>query len=387
MKKLAIITTHPIQYYAPVFQRLQERGGVLLKVFYTLGTDSRFRNDPGFGQKISWDIPLLEGYEFEWVLNTAVRPGSDRFNGIVNPTLNKRVAQWAPHAILVIGWAYDSHLKALRYFHRRVPVYFRGDSTLLQERRGVKSLLRGLCLKWVYRHVDHAFYNGSHNKAYFKKYGFREQELTFAPHAVDNDRFALDRSEEAATLRRVLGVSATDILIVFAGKFEPVKQVALLVAAFNELERSGVHLLLVGSGAEENRLRRQAASGREAARIHFMGFRNQTEMPVIYQAADLFCLPSGSETWGLSINEAMACKKAILASDRCGCAVDLVQPGYNGFIFKSGDQQHLLSCLEQLTADKEQLRQFGQASAIRIAPWNFFNIATAITNVLTNETD
>jgi len=108
-------------------------------------------------------------------------------------------------------------------------------------------------------------------------------------------------------------------------------------------------------------------------------------MPVLYQAADLFCLPSTSETWGLSINEAMACGTAILASDSVGCAADLVKTGENGAVFRSGDENNLARNLLHLTTDKAQLVRLGRQSELIIKDWSFLYIAEAIENKLLNE--
>src|SRR5476651_75479 len=110
MKKLAIITTHPIQYYAPVFKLLQQRGNIDIKVFYTWGDAAPDKHDPGFNQAITWDIPLLDGYNYTWVKNTATDPGSHHFNGMVNPGLIDEIKNYDANALLVIGWAYYSHL-------------------------------------------------------------------------------------------------------------------------------------------------------------------------------------------------------------------------------------------------------------------------------------
>lgn len=385
MRKLAIITTHPIQYYAPVFKLLQQRAKIELMVFYTVGRQKGLNYDPGFGKAVNWDIPLLDGYPYEWVNNIAATPGSDHFKGIVNPNLIDKIKRWHPDAILVYGWSYHGHLKAIRYFKNRTPVYFRGDSTLLNEPSGFKKILKIIFLRWIYRHINHAFYVGKNNKAYFIKYGLTEKQLTFAPHAIDNHRFNKSRVDEARELRSSLKIKQDDILILFAGKFEPVKNVELLLSSFIDLNRQNVHLLLVGNGINEAELKAQASSSMLSGNIHFLDFKNQAYMPVIYQSADLFCLPSKSETWGLSINEAMACEKAILASDKVGCAADLVKNGQNGAVFKSGEINDLTECLQELTENRAQLVKFGLRSGLMIEDWNFTNIAEAIEQKLLGE--
>jgi len=376
MKKLAIITTHPIQYYSPVFKLLHQRQQIEIRVFYTWGEGSMNKFDPGFGKTVQWDLPLLEGYPYEWVINTSKNPGSSSFSGIVNPGLIQQIKNYAPDAILIYGWAYTSHLKVLRHFKNKIPIIFRGDSNLLREQSGFKTLLRFAFLKWIYTHVDHALYVGTNNKAYFKKYGLKEQQLSFAPHAIDNERFAQDRNEEAKALRDELGLTDKDVLILFAGKFEDIKAPFLLLDAFQAIDKKNVHLLLVGNGALENELKLKAAGN---PNIHFMAFQNQSFIPVVYQACDIFCLPSKSETWGLAINEAMVCQKAVLASDKVGSAIDLIIPGNNGAIFKESSLADLVLQLNTLAGKKrEELQSMGKSSRQIINDWNFEEQAQAI---------
>jgi glycosyltransferase involved in cell wall biosynthesis len=240
-------------------------------------------------------------------------------------------------------------------------------------------------LKWVYGHISHAFYVGENNKAYYKKFGLKESQLSFAPHAIDNKRFESDRKNEAGELRSSLNINDQDILVLYAGKFEQVKNVDLLLQAFTALNRKNVHLLLTGNGPDEEKLKDLAGRSSASANIHFMDFKNQSYMPVLYHGADLFCLPSKSETWGLSINEAMACGTAILASDKAGCAADLVQVGENGAVFRSGDVNNLVDTLQHLTNDKARLTRFGQKSKVIIRNWDFLHIAMAVEKKLMNE--
>jgi glycosyltransferase involved in cell wall biosynthesis len=378
--KLAIITTHPIQYYAPVFKLLHERGQVELKVFYTWGEDSQKSHDPGFNKTVKWDISLLDGYPYEWVKNTSITPGSHNFRGIINPELPQQIEAYNPDAILIYGWAYSGHLKTIRYFKNKVPVYFRGDSTLLNKQKGIKSFLKSIFLKWVYGHIYHAFNVGTNNKTYFKRYGLKEDQLSFAPHAIDNARFQADQSQQAQELRASLNIAADDILILYAGKFEPVKNVKTLVAAFANITQSNVHLLLVGNGVDEPDLVSYAKTNK---RLHFLNFVNQSYIPAVYQAADIYCLPSISESWGLAVNEAMACGKAVLVSDKVGCAVDLVIPGKNGNIFEAANVGDLTKKLTQLiNQGKSGLLRMGKYSQQIIKIWNFETQVKAIEAVL-----
>lgn len=395
MKKLAIVVTHPIQYYTPVFQLLAKQ--CHLKVFYTWG-DNWLKNkfDPGFGKNVEWDIPLLNGYEYEFVENTAKQPGSHHGKGIINPNIITKIAGFRPNAILIYGYTYHSHFGVMKHFKGKIPVWFRGDSTLLDKESPLKSILKECYLKWVYSYVDKAFYVGTNNKAYFKKYGLIEKQLIFAPHAVDNKRFAENRQEEATMLRNSLGINKEAILILFAGKLESKKNPELLLKAFMKIyERQAtknIHLLFIGNGVLENSLKSQSDSYRISnlnpmaigSQIHFIDFQNQTQMPTVYQACNIFCLPSQgpNETWGLAINEAMAVGKAIIASNKVGCAVDLVKENINGTIFENNNINSLAAKLQHLVKDKQLLVQYGEQSKKIIAEWSFEKQVTALTQQL-----
>lgn len=386
MKKLAIITTHPIQYYAPLFQLLNQHKKLEIKVFYTWGEAGLNPNDPGFGLKISWDIPLLEGYDYQFEKNTAKHSGSHGFWGIKNPDLIKNIKAWKADALLVFGWAYQSHLQALIHFKNKIPVFFRGDSTLIDKKNSVKNSIKNFLLRLIYSCVDHAFYVGNNNKAYFKYFGLQEEQLSFVPHSIDNERFATERLAEKSLFRQKLGINTDEILILFAGKLEPKKNPELLLQAFETLNQPNTHLLFTGNGPLEKELKAKKTLLKTASRIHFLDFQNQLQMPVVYQSCDLFCLPScgPGETWGLAVNEAMACSKAILVSDQVGCAADLISKGKNGFIFQSGNEADLVLKLQLLCQHQSKLKAYGQASAEIIKSWNFDATAIAIENAILN---
>lgn len=381
MKTLAVISTHPIQYYAPVFRLLAQR--VNLKVFYTWGNASLDKLDPGFGKRIEWDIPLLEGYNYEFLTNIAKDPGSHHKMGIINPDIIDRITSFEPSAILVYGYAYDSHLKVMRHFKGKTPIWFRGDSTLLDRQSFLKKLAKEIYLKYVYKNVDRALYVGTANKTYFKQYGLKENQLVFSPHAIDNQRFSEDHRSESYNLRLRLGISENDILILFAGKLEEKKDPILLLEAFIKLNSEApkrkykVHLLFVGNGELENDIKSKVKSPKlnEAIsnQIHFLDFQNQRQMPIIYQACNLFCLPSKGpgETWGLAVNEAMAASKAILVSDKVGCGKDLILENRNGLKFRSGNLADLTQKLSFLSDDIDRLKEMGNKSRKIISEWNF----------------
>lgn len=380
MKRLAIITSHPIQYNAPLFKLLAQQTSFQTKVFYTWGqTKSGAVYDPDFRQTFSWDIPLLDGYDYEFIENTSSKPGAGNFWGIQNELLFPVIDQFKPDALMIYGWSFHSHLKTILHYSKKCTIIFRGDSTLLDEAPGfsVKKILRRIFLKWVYSKIDIALYTGKANKEYYLKHGLKEEQLIFAPHAIDNSRFEDHDDifqEKAYALRRELEIPETATVFLFAGKMELKKNPELLVKAFLKTGDHHSFLVMAGNGVLKEELVKNYSS---YTSVKFLPFQNQSQMPVLYRMADVFVLPSQGpgETWGLSVNEAMASSRPVIVSDKCGCAADLVENGINGFVFESGNLQQLINYLSKCLVKKDRI---AMASASRERIKNFTHNKTII---------
>jgi glycosyltransferase involved in cell wall biosynthesis len=370
--RLAIVVSHPIQYYAPLYRRLARRDDVAIRVFFTWHAGGAAVEDRGFGMPVAWDIPLTVDYDLELVPNVASDPGTHHFFGLNNPTLVERVVAWQPNVVHVTGWAWLSHLWALRAFRRKgIPTLFRGDSHLLD---GIPSLPRWwtkrVALKRVFSWPTGFLVVGAANRAYYQAFGVRPDRLFACPHSIDVGRFAqpaemLER--EAAGWRDQLGIAEDRCVLLFAGKFERKKRPLELMHAVRALPDPGPVLLMVGSGELEAEVHALAAANPERFRV--LPFQNQSRMAVVYRLGDLCVLPSAfGETWGLAVNEALACSRPVLVSDRVGCAQDVVDESC-GRIFSSSDPLALPRVLKELTENRGCLLQMRQAAARRA--WSF----------------
>ncbi len=357
---------------------LAERGVLDVTVFYTWGSNVMEKKfDPGFGKNIEWDIPLLEGYSYCFVENIAKNKGSHHFKGIDNPSLIRQIIDWRPDAVMIYGWNFKSHLAAMRFFKNRIPVLFRGDSVSIHH-KGIKKIIRNWWLSRIYRNIDKALYTGKYNRQYFTEAGIKEDQLVYVPHAIDNKRFSTavkENANEIAAKRKTLGINENDIVFLYAGKLDTNKNVQLLASVFHRLKLPASHLLIAGNGSDETVLKKTYAGN---ATIHFLPFQNQSHMPILYGVCDVFVLPSLTETWGLALNEAMACSKAIVASSGCGAAIDLIENGKNGYIFKSNDEASLENVLHKISGEQNRLQEMGRYSLQQIAGWSFEKDCEAI---------
>jgi glycosyltransferase involved in cell wall biosynthesis len=363
MRKLAVIISHPIQYYAPWFRSLNADPEIQLRVFYLWDFGVTASVDRDFGQVIEWDVPLLDGYDYEWVANTSNQPGTHHIRGLQNPTLIAQVKAYQPDAVLLMNYNYASIYHFLWHW-RDCPVLFRGDSHRLVPDRGVKAWLRRQWISAVYQRFDRILYVGQANYDYFRHHHVGKEKLYLAPHAIENQRFTsqIDTATIAAQQwKRTLGIPASDRVVLFSGKLIPKKRPIDLLEAFITAKIPNTSLLFVGSGRLESELRSRA---RGHSNIFFAPFQNQSLMPRTYAIGDLFVLPSygNGETWGLAVNEAMCLGKSIIVSNHVGCAQDLVHPNQNGLIFPAGNIAALRVCLQQAFQSSKVLTAWGQHS-------------------------
>ncbi|MEB3350065.1 MAG: glycosyltransferase family 4 protein [Cyanobacteriota bacterium] len=376
MIRLAVVISHPIQYYAPWFRDLSQQPGLLLHVFYLWNFGITLHRDRGFGQELRWDVPLLEGYDHTFVPNVARDPGTHHVAGLHNPTLVNELLRWRPDAVLLFGYTYFSHLRLLlapRLW--RVPMLMRGDSHRLAPRSGPRAMLPQLLRKLLFRRFAAGLPVGQANDAWMGLSGIPPQRRFVAPHAVDNARFqaAAPEAEAAACLwRRQLGIPSRAPVVLFAGKFETKKRPHDLLAAFAALCHPAAVLVFVGAGPLEASLRARAAQ-LAPGRVIFEGFQNQSAMPRTYALADLVVLPSygSGETWGLCINEAMNLARPVIVSSHVGCGPDLVIPGETGWIVPAGDVAALSGRLAVALQDPQRLKTMGQKALAHINRFSY----------------
>lgn len=340
-RRLAIIVSHPIQYYVPLYRSLANRTDLEIKVFFTWHDGSAPQHDPGFGRSFSWDIPLTEGYEYELVPNQSSNPGTHHFFGLRNPELFDRVMGWRPDAVHITGYAYASHLRGIGQFSRRgVPILFRGDSHLLDEdKTSLRWQIKRLVLRRIYQDITAFLYVGKNNREYYRALSVPERKLFYCPHSIEVGRFAEPNDQferEAIEWRKELGIGESAKVLLYAGKFEPKKQPVELMKAVAGINMERLVLVMVGGGRLENEVSDMARRSPDVFRV--LPFQNQTRMPVVYRLGDIIALPSAyDETWGLAANEALASGRRVLLSDKVGCAPDVVESNADGSVFAAND--------------------------------------------------
>lgn len=344
--KLGILTSHPIQYQAPLFRELAQRCD--LHVYFAHRQTPQAQAAAGFGVAFEWDVDLLSGYAHTFLTNVASRPDTGSFRGCDTPAIAGEIKAGGFDAFLVMGWHLKCFWQAIRACQRQgVPVMVRGDSQLGTPRSRLKHAVKAVLYPWVIRQFDACLYVGQRNREYLEHFGARADCLFFAPHCVDTLAFASAAAAvDRDTVRAAWGLGPDDRAVLFAGKLVERKRPLDLVKAVAHLRSQGHHSVLVWAGDGPDRQALQALGESLGVPMVFLGFCNQSQLPGVYRAADVLALPSeGSETWGLVVNEAMACGTPCVVSDACGCAPDMILPDVSGGVFELGDVDSLSKML------------------------------------------
>jgi glycosyltransferase involved in cell wall biosynthesis len=365
---IGVLTTHPIQYQVPWFRKLAARPDVSLRVHYCMVPDAR-QQGAGFGVAFQWDVPLLGGYDHVELENVSPAPSVVAFFGCDTPSIREVIRDGDFDVFIVNGWVVKSCLQALFACRRHdVPCLVRGESNLLRQRSWWKRLAHRLLL----RQYAGVLAIGEENHRCYLAYGVSRRRIYRTPYGVDNDFFVegcFRASGRREDFRERWSVPQAAFTFLFCGKLEPKKRPLDFLNAVRGLVTSDpskpCHALVVGDG--ELRSACEALARRHDVPVSFTGFVNQTEAIEAYVAADALVLPSdGGETWGLVVNEAMACGLPVVVSDQVGCGPDLVIPGETGLIFPCGDVSGLTEAMARLRTQATDSGGFAQRVRERV---------------------
>jgi len=386
--RLAVLNSHPIQYFAPLYAYLNTTRDLDVTALYMSDFSLRGARDPGFGERVTWDVDLLSGYRSVFLGAGASRRVPGGFWSMVVPEIWREVRTGGYDALVVHGHNYAANLIAIAAAKSRgVPVLIRGEAHLGLIRSKAKRLLRQPIMRLFYGLIDGAMAIGSANAAYYRSLGVPESRIFVAPYSVDNDRFRSQSRlslKERESWRRRFGIPADGPAILYAAKFTRRKHPDDLLRAVAEArERTDCKFSLVMCGAGEMEQNLRGLCGDLSLdNVVFTGFVNQAELPKLYGACDVFVLPSENEPWGLAVNEAMCAGLPVVVSREVGCVPDLVDDGENGFAPEAGDIPAWAEALRKLIDDDVFRARAGKASLERISRWSYTEVGDAISRVL-----
>ena len=275
-------------------------------------------------------------------------------------TLRRRIDEFAPDVI-----------------HLASPMILGGRAVVAAQKAGVPTVavyqtdIPGYTARYGMPFLENASWQllrDVHNRATLNlapSTATRDRMLEHGIERVHLWRRGVDTSLFSPSLRsaklRARYAEPEEKLMVYVGRLAPEKQVADLRVLH---DMPGVRLLIVGDGPERDALRR------DMPRARFAGFRSGTDLAAHLASADLFVHPGELETFGQTIQEAMASGLPVIAPRRGG-PVDLVTPSRTGWLYTPGMLDELRDRAADLLFDDAKREAFGTAAleSVRKRTW------------------
>jgi glycosyltransferase involved in cell wall biosynthesis len=357
--KLGIFETHPIQYKIPWFRQLEARDDIDLTVFYCLIPDAK-QQGAGFGVEFKWDLPLLEGYNYQVLNNISEEPGTYSHKGCDTPEIYQILKEANPKydAIIINGWVVKSCVQALRACNKlKIPAILRCEANNLAHRAWWKTLIH----KQILKRFSAVIAIGTSNKEFYTSRGIAEHLISMGYYCVENDRIAhLATQSSREEVRTMYKIPQEAICLVFSGKFEEKKSPLEIIKAFElaQKQNENLHLMMIGDGELKESCQKYV--DRQKLAVTFTGFVNQSKIPSFYKASDCLILASDyGETWGLVINEGMACGLPALVSNHIGSHFDLIIEGETGYLIDYNNLSDIAEKISTITTDTKKLKLMG----------------------------
>lgn len=366
--RLAIIVSHPIQHFAPWHREVARLRGVDLRVFFCCDWGLVAYTDPQFQMQVKWDVPLLEGYDHEF-LPIDRRPQRLGFWEVDNPTVSDALDRFNPDVVQVFGYARRTNWRAARWTRRnRRPLMLYSDSNASRKIPLWKKAPKEIIVRYFYNRVDGALFVGDNNFQYHRHYGLPADRLFPGVLPIDRNRLIgamTDRQQVRRELRKSLGIPDDAFVLMFCGKYVPHKRPLDLVAAAWKVAKNGkpVWSLLVGDGPERGAIE-SFCKQEGVTNSALTGFVNQSKIAAYYAASDAVAVTSSVDAHPLVVSEGASFGLPVIISDKVGCigANDVAQPGINAVVYTCGDSEQLERAIESLYLDKDLYGKMSAAS-------------------------
>lgn len=263
-------------------------------------------------------------------------------------------------AIIVAGYSSPTVILAMLWMRLlRIPFYMEIDGGLIRESSGLRYRIKRFLVQLPSGWLS----SGRYPTEFLTHYGADPDKITEYPFS---SLFAADilpdvpTREEKRELRRRLNIPE-EKMILAVGQFIWRKGFDVLLHAAKTLPPE-VGIYIVGGEATEHYQALRQELGLE--QVHFLGFRPKEQLTEFYRAADVFCLPTREDIWGLVVNEAMACGLPVVTTEQCVAGMELVENGVNGYLVPIDDAQALSDRLNRVLAS--DMEAMGRASLRKI---------------------
>jgi glycosyltransferase involved in cell wall biosynthesis len=382
-----MIATHPVQYQSPVFRAMANDPRLDIKVAYCSLLGAQKALDREFGVEVQWDVPLLDGYTWAELPNTARRPGLGHFWGLCNLRLWSMIRKGRFDAVVAYtGYAYASFWIALLAAKSSLtPFIFGTDATSLdpRSRQNWRVSVKKRLLPRVFRLASAVIVPSIAGADFIRHLNIPGERIFMTPFVVDNDWWIHKTAlVNRSAVRDKWGIPREALVAVFCAKLQDWKRPLDALTAFARANVPETYLIFAGEGPQRAMLEAEAQRLEAGHRVRFLGFVNQSALPEVYGGADLLVLPSEYDPCPAVVPEAMLCGCPAAISDQIRGRFDLVENGKTGFIFPCGNIEALAEIMKRAFSDGSCLTAMKLAARKRMDKWTVQDNVDAIVATL-----
>jgi glycosyltransferase involved in cell wall biosynthesis len=358
------MVSHPIQHFAPWHAEVAKLTSMDVRVFFYASWGLSGLVDPGFGVPLKWDVPLLKGYEHEFLPGV----GTDVINDtkLDNPLVGERLDAFDPDVVKVFGYSQRTTKRVADWTSlRRKPLLLYSDSNIKAQPLW-KGILKRPVVGAFYRKVDAALYVGDNNRAYHSFFGIPPDRLFEGCLPVDRKRLLAAVPDPTMTKRKIReahGIPQDAFVVLFCGKFIDRKRPLDVLRAIVTPSRRPLWALMVGEG-ELRRTLEAFIRTNAVSNATLTGFVNQKDIPSYYAAADILVVSSSFDPHPLIVTEASVFGLPILVSDAVGCIgeLDTARTGTNAIVYPCGDVEHLRRAIVMMSDDSITYQRYSSGA-------------------------
>jgi len=343
--RVVVITEIIAPYRIPVFNALAQDPDIDLHVIFLSRTDPALRDWRVYTDEIRFSYEVLPSW----------RSRLGAHNLLLNRGLTSALVKASPDVIVCGGYNYLASWEAMSWAKQNQIRFLLWIESTQQDQRSGRTIVEFLKKKFV-SGCDGFIVPGRSSREYVRSLGIPDEMISTAPNAVANSIFESRSRETMAQValdRRRLKLP--DRYLLFVGRLVPEKGIQDLLQAYDALDdslKSELSLVIVGDGPLRHSLQLRASRLMQGS-VKITGFVQRDELAAYYALAEMFVFPTYTDTWGLVVNEEMACGLPIIASSAAGCVADLVIDGWNGRVIKPGHISELTSSILHLAMDSQ----------------------------------
>lgn len=372
--RVGIVAPGLAPYRVPLLNRLNQLPNVQVTALLCQLQDRQAGNS----NLQAWNFAAHAFRTFTYTYKTKL---GDRVGVVTSPGLFTHLARTPYDLVIALGWTMPNTVIAWgqRKLARRPIVVW--DESIPHPAHPLKQQLSPVLEKYI-SSFDGYLATSSWCIDYLVSMGAPRDRVILFPQVTDNDFFARNAAlwrTRRDEVKQALGISTSQVIL-FVGQFIPRKGIRPLFDAFERVasQNAQVSLVLVGSGSLEPEMQERRAHSSARDRIFIQSHVSQHDLPQYYGLADLFCLPSFYDTFGVVVNEAMASGLPVVTTGRVGAAADLVRDGVTGRVVSPGDPVALAEALTQLLNDNALRERMGSCARERMNTWSVDTAADAL---------